>query len=379
MLALVILAIGGLVPTRARAGDRVEVVVTDAHQGDGNDSAEIPGTAAPPGSWSSTQTVQITHTDAPTQVGERPAAAPTNTTWFGLSLGAVTMPMSRGGLLPARERMGVNPMRACLGGGDRRICTPLRGADLRLQFFGVDAPALYPRMVGYLRTGYETGGAMLQPTATGPVPGEATSIAYSAVPVSVGFNLYAFKRFPVRPFVGVGAGADVVRLRYTRRDEAALRKTFASPSVEVHGGVEVRIANYVALTAEVRQQWGGRKKLAGVPDFTNTGFALITGLTVSVPRGTFAQRHRGSHDVSVTHVSSSMQPPAPPRSRSIMAPMGARAAPVALPPVAPAPIAPAPASIAPAPAPIAPAPAPVAPAPAPVAPAPAAAVPLTLL
>lgn len=315
LLAVIGALVPAVVPAIARAGDRIEVIVTESQQGDGNDSAAIPGTAAPPGSWSTMRSVEVVELPAVT-----PAPAPTTTptTWYGLSLGAVIMPLSRGGVLPSSKRPNVNPMRACIGSGEQKACTGLRGADLRLQFYDTPGPGLYPRFIGYVRTGYEAGQGTLAPRGSdGAAPGEATSLAYTSVPVFAGVSVYAFKRFPVRPFVGAGMGADLLRLRYTRREAPPLRDTSARFGVEVHGGIEARIFNYLALTAEVKQQWGMRRKLKDMPDFANTGLTVMAGLAVSLPSLAYGRRDHGVRRVSrVTQVSSTLQPPRAPAHRS---------------------------------------------------------------
>jgi len=307
---------GWLAPERARASDRVEVVVIESVEQEPDDTGPIPGTQAPPGPSSSARTIQVTERLAPTRTDTR-----TETTWFGVSAGLVAMPLSRTGSLSPTQRHDANPMHACIGSTERASCTALRGADFRLHVYGTEDAHLPPRVVGFLRSGYEVGQSDIDaPGGTRHGRGDATSLTYISVPVSLGFNLYAFKHFPVRPFVGAGVGADIVRLRYTRRDAAAIDRTVGRFAFDVHGGLEARFTNYVALTAEVRQQWGRRIAIDRMPRFNNTGLAVVVGLAISVPYGTVARRNVVTHRVtSVSRVTPASQPRAQ-RTRRVFVP-----------------------------------------------------------
>lgn len=282
------------------------------------------------------------------------------TTWFGLSFGTVATPLSPGGHVQQSRRVTSNPFRACLDPGDGRLCSAMRGFDVRVHMFQSKGAWDYPRWVGYFRTGYSAGLAGFDPKDKGEgfAQGEARSLTYQAVPLFFGGSVYAFKKFPIRPYAGLGAGFDIVRLRYTRHEDRALVDASMRIGFELHAGIEARISNVFALTAEVQQLWSARRKLAGVPDFSNEGLTVMAGLSISIPtKKEMRRRHHHVHKRTTVRT----ERPAP---RATPAP-----APVIVAP-APAPViitpAPAPVIIAPAPAPVivAPAPAP-SPAPAP--------------
>jgi hypothetical protein len=301
--------VAGLASSTARASDRVDVVVTESVQGDGNDAADPPGTASPPGSMVSTRTVRVIERGPPT----------TEMTWVGLSVGVPVTPMSRTGALPA-DRLWSNRMRAC-SHRHQEFCTAMRGIDVRVQFFHTEGEHAYPRSVMYVRTGYETGEAGIEPKADdGYASGEATALVYSSIPVFIGTNVYVIKNFPVRPFVGGGLGVDVQRLRYARRDAARVRHVGARFGMEVHGGIETRLGNRFAITAEVRQQWTHRSKIAGVPGFANIELAVIGALSFAWGTPTWHDAHRigpAKRITTVTRVTTTLQPPGPRRRQSI--------------------------------------------------------------
>ncbi len=311
--------------------------------------------------------------------------------WFGLSLGAVASPLGRGGEFTPGSRVTSNPFRACLDPMKQKHCSSLRGFDVRLQFYRAKDAWEYPRWIGYFRSGYGAGVAKFDPREGARIAkGDATSLAYYAVPLFFGGSVYAFKRFPIRPYAGAGLGFDVVRLHYTRKDARPIDDASLRFGFELHAGIEARISNVVALTAEVQQLWSVRRKLPGVPDFSNTGLTVMAGLSISIPSRIDRQMWKRSHTVAT--VTRNTAPPPPPAPAPviiapppvIVAPAPAVAAPVS--PEAPAVVAPAvaaPAVVAPAvaaPAVVAPAvaapavaaPAPVAPAPVPTPPTPAA-------
>ena len=298
-------------------------------------------------------------------------------TWFGLLAGAVATPVSPGGQLRPGSKVESNAMRACLDPIGARQCSALRGFDVRLQFYRTKDAWDYPTWVGYFRTGYGAGRANFDPAhAEGFGRGEARSLAYVAVPLFFGGSLYAFRHFPVRPYVGAGAGFDVMRLRYTRHQSRALVDASARIGFELHAGLEARISNVVALTAEVQQLWSARRRLSGVPDFSNTGLTVMAGVAISIPSR--ARHGRGHAHVRRTTTVTRQTPSAPaptatPVPTTAPTPTAAPApTPAPAPAIAPAPMAaPAPAPASPMHAAEAPAAAPAAIAPAPTALAPA--------
>ncbi|MEX1368192.1 MAG: caspase family protein [Nannocystaceae bacterium] len=203
--------------------------------------------------------------------------------WGGIFLGVPVSPFSPGAPLSAgTERLTSNDTEACLLPRDGKGCQQLRGFDLRWQLFSIKRQSRFPRVMGYFRTGYDAGRAAFARDG-GYLTGDATSLSYLTVPLFVGGNLYLFDDFPLRPFAGLGFGLDVIRLDYARANGDRLLDTVARPGFELHAGIELRITNYVSLTAEVKQQWSARKKLAGVPDFSNEGVSLITGIAIGFP------------------------------------------------------------------------------------------------
>lgn len=205
-------------------------------------------------------------------------------TWGGLFFGTVITPQDPSGRLSAGAARATSAgYRGCLSPDDGNLCSVMRGFDMRWQIFHTSGRKKYPGWLGYLRTGYTGGFAEFQQSlAEGelPAPGTARSGSYVAVPVFLGGNIYLFDNFPVRPYAGMGFGFDVLRMRYTRHDAAARRVTKARVGFELHAGVEARITNHVALSAEVMQQWGARKRFDGVPDFANRGFSMVLGVAV---------------------------------------------------------------------------------------------------
>jgi len=272
------------------------------------------------------------------------------TTWFGLSFGTVATPLSPGGHVQSGRRVTSNPFRACLDPGDGRLCSAMRGFDVRVHMFQSKGAWEYPRWVGYFRTGYSAGLAGFDPKDQGEgyAQGEARSLTYQAVPLFFGGSVYAFKKFPIRPYAGLGAGFDIVRLRYTRHEDRALVDASMRIGFELHAGIEARISNVFALTAEVQQLWSARRKLAGVPDFSNEGLTVMAGISISIPtKKEMRRRHHHVHERTTVRT----ERPAPRPTTPAPAPV------IVTPAPAPVIIAPAPA---PAPAPVIVAPAPTA-------------------
>ena len=290
------------IPALASAADEVQIVVTERAAEQQADGRRPTGSQAPPADGT-TRTVQVIDRGPPVE----------STTWLAVSVGAVTTPLSRQGALAYRDHLGGDPLHACVNADGRRWCTPLRGADVRLQIFSTHGKRSYPRVIGYVRSGYEAGEASIEPArASGPRRGDPTGIAYHSVPVFAGVSAYAFDHFPVRPFVGAGVGVDVLQMRWTRHEHPALLDLSVRPGIELHAGVEARIGNWVALTAELQQQWNLRRQIPGLPAFSDSRLALVTGVAVAVPYATYTRRDARVHQVTTS--SRTVAPASPPRA-----------------------------------------------------------------
>lgn len=211
-------------------------------------------------------------------------------TWLSLSFGAEFNVLDPSGRLPhPQTKVKANSFP---GFDDKGFPAALRGADFRIGAFSARHPTHYPYAEGFFRSGYTEGSLEFTPGDAGAFEvGNATSLRYMTVPLFFGGNLY-FPRWPVRPYVGMGFGFDVVRVQYDRFGaddyvDASLRIGF-----EVHGGIDVRITNYVGLFGEVRQLWSHRLMADNLPDFTNTQFSVITGLKFGIPTGPGAAASR---------------------------------------------------------------------------------------
>jgi hypothetical protein len=207
-------------------------------------------------------------------------------TWGGVFFGTAITPFAPSGRITGSpKRVTSNQFRACLVPRDPSGCSAMRGFDLRWQIFHTrPSRSKYPRTQWYFRTGYGSGYADFESPEGVPFePGQATSLGYVAVPLFLGGNIYLFDNFPVRPYAGLGFGFDVLRLQYDRHMRDDRTNVSARIGFELHAGIEARITNYVSLTAEVLQLWSARKKLSGVPDFSNEGFTIITGVSVNFP------------------------------------------------------------------------------------------------
>ncbi len=287
-------SLAGSLPHVALADDRPQVVFVD---GAGNTVASTSGAttvisqpttttttttvAGPP-----TTTVTTTTTSQTVIVPRAPAAtppAPRSITWFGFSLGAVATPFSQPSYLTPKDGIGSNHFRACLVPGDKRYCSSLRGFDARVQIFNSKGAWDYPRWIGYFRTGYRAGRADFDPQAGGYAKGDATSLSYASVPLFFGGSVYAFKRFPIRPFAGLGVGIDVTRASYGRYGERGITQTGVRPGIEIHAGLEARVSNFLAVTFEAQQQWSMRTRLQNMPSFSTSALTLMAGVAVSLP------------------------------------------------------------------------------------------------
>ncbi|MEM6294301.1 MAG: caspase family protein [Myxococcota bacterium] len=206
-------------------------------------------------------------------------------TWGALFFGTVLTPQDPSGELSlVSGRVPSDSYRGCLSPDDPNACSVMRGFDLRWQVFRTSRKKKYPGVIGYFRTGYTGGHATFSvPEEMELQVGDATAGSYVAVPVFLGGNVYAFDHFPLRPYAGMGFGFDVIRMRFERFETDARTVTKARIGFELHAGIEARITNYVALNAEVMQQWGARKRLDGLPDFANRGFSMILGVAVGFP------------------------------------------------------------------------------------------------
>jgi hypothetical protein len=138
-------------------------------------------------------------------------------------------------------------------------------------------------VLGYFRTGYTAGHAVFSNGADAIPDGKPTALSYMTVPLFLGGNIYAFDNFPVRPYAGLGFGFDVLRLDYSRQNADRLTDVSMRIGFELHAGVEARITNYVSLTAEVMQLWSARRRIVGLPDFSNEGFTVIMGVAIGIP------------------------------------------------------------------------------------------------
>ncbi len=205
-------------------------------------------------------------------------------TWGGLYFGTVVSPFRVVAPADAAWRVTSDQAQACLDPLGARGCGNLRGFDTRLVIFEADGRRDYPWAIGYFRTGYTGGRVNFNPTGSeGFRPGEARNLSYMAVPLFLGGSVYFFDKFPVRPYAGLGAGFDVLRIQYDRHERAAKTDASARIGFELHAGLEARITNHVSISAEVQQLWSARRKLSGVPDFSNEGLSIVTGVTLAIP------------------------------------------------------------------------------------------------
>jgi hypothetical protein len=214
--------------------------------------------------------------------------------WGGIFFGTSITPLDPAGRIQlSPKRVTSNQFRGCLQPLGPSACSPVRGFDLRWQYFNAGKVDPYPRFLWYFRTGYHAGQAEFTPEEGDAATqrGQATDLGYFTVPLFLGGNIYLFDSFPLRPYAGLGFGFDVLRLRYRRQDEAPLTNLSARIGFELHAGLEARITNHVALNAEVQQLWSARKKLDGVPDFSNEGFTIIFGVAAGFRIPQSGRRH----------------------------------------------------------------------------------------
>jgi hypothetical protein len=204
--------------------------------------------------------------------------------WLGLQASAIFNPGVSNGRVPSSDgRLRQNQFKACVDPAGEHACGYVKGLDLKVQMFKTHGAWTYPRVIGYFRTGFSQGRVHVQPGAEGFAAGDATRLDYTSVPLFFGGNLYLFDEFPVRPYAGFGGGLDILRLDYRRAEQARTVDASARVGFELHGGVEVRISNYISLNAEVMQLWSARRKMAGLPDYSNTGLSVLAGVTIGIP------------------------------------------------------------------------------------------------
>lgn len=237
-------------------------------------------------------------------------------TWGGLFIGTTVSPFRRVGPQDSNWRMTSNQAQACLDPSRARGCGNVRGFDTRLVIFEANGRRDYPWVVGYFRTGYTGGRISFNPRgADGFVDGDTRSLSYMTVPLFFGGNFYVFDKFPIRPYAGMGAGFDVLRIQYDRHNDGTITDASARIGFELHAGLEARITNHVSLSAEVQQLWSARRKIGGVPDFSNEGFSIITGVTLALPSaGDRRRKHRHVKKTirRVERVEPTPAPPPPP-------------------------------------------------------------------
>jgi hypothetical protein len=208
------------------------------------------------------------------------------TTWGGVFVGTSITPFNpQGRIRLDPRRVTSNQFQGCLVPRKPDVCSALRGFDLRWQIFRTKPGKKYPRTLWYFRTGYNAGHADFEPESgrTDYDDDQAKSLSYLTVPLFLGGNIYLFDSFPVRPYAGAGFGFDVLRVDYRDRADGSISDVSARIGFELHAGIEARITNWVALTAEVQQLWSARKKIDTVPDFSNEGFTIITGVAIGFP------------------------------------------------------------------------------------------------
>jgi len=215
--------------------------------------------------------------------------------WGAISVGTLFTPFSPEGQIQQPDnRVISNQFVGKLGNA---TTTPLRGFDLRWHTFWLKKRhrqrKAYPRTQWYFRTGYTQGYAeFLPPEGESFLVGEATSLSYLTVPLFLGGNIYVFDEFPLRPYAGMGFGFDILRVEYPRVNRDNLVDVSARIGFELHAGIELRITNYVSLMAEVMQLWSARRKLTGVPDYSNEGFTVITSVAAGFPLHKRNERNR---------------------------------------------------------------------------------------
>ena len=204
--------------------------------------------------------------------------------WLGLGVSPVFAPIPASGRVEGgADVLTTNRFRACLYPHEARTCGVVKGFDFKVQVFRSGGTRKYPRLIGYVRSGYAAGRVSVAPREGGARTGDAMAIRYLSAPIFVGGNAYAFIDFPVRPYAGLGAGVDILRLDYTRFDAATRTDASGRVGLELHAGIEARITNFVSVHAEVMQQWSARRRLEALPDVSPTGLSVLLGVTAAIP------------------------------------------------------------------------------------------------
>ncbi|MBW2465613.1 MAG: hypothetical protein JRH11_28465 [Deltaproteobacteria bacterium] len=202
--------------------------------------------------------------------------------WGALSAGVILTPFRPDGTVTLpQSRVTANETEGWSGA--------LRGLDLRWHTFWLRDRSRrrfnFPSSQWYFRSGYSEGQVAFGPEdpAAGFQDGDATHLRHLTVPLFFGGNIYLFRRFPIRPYVGLGTGFDILRVEYQRHNANEKVDVSARIGFELHAGLEIRINNRVQITGEVMQLWSARRELSGVPDFANEGFTVVTGVAVGFP------------------------------------------------------------------------------------------------
>jgi hypothetical protein len=213
--------------------------------------------------------------------------------WMGMRVGSVLTPFRVIGRTPQQNRVIANQARACLDPLDVKYCGTMRGFDLRFEMFHAGSKWSYPRWTGYFRTGYTAGRFDFEPRddEAGFGPGEPQSLSYHTVPLFFGGNVYLFREFPVRPYAGMGFGFDVLRVQYDRGQRPDTVDASARIGFELHAGLEARLTNYVSVSAEIMQLWSARRKIDGVPDYSNEGLTVMAGIGFAIPTRKHGHHH----------------------------------------------------------------------------------------
>ncbi len=215
--------------------------------------------------------------DAESRAARRRAVADSSAMWGAVSVATILMPFEpQSEVDPTPDVVKSNQFSQWFG--------PVRGIDVRWISFTHHGRSRFPDYQIYFRSGLTQGNIEFAPCPSGQYGvGQATDLRYQTVPLFFGADFFPFHRFPVRPFAGLGAGFDVIRLHYSRHQsddliDAALRIGF-----ELHAGLEVRLGDRFVITAEVTQQWSHRRKVEILPDFSNEGFTATVGVAMGFP------------------------------------------------------------------------------------------------
>jgi uncharacterized caspase-like protein len=249
-----------------------------------------------------------------------------STWWAGLSVGTIITPFAPGGSTEWATRVMSDQFSGTLVPKWPNKAPALRGIDVRVHGFRI-GDSKYPKWVAYFRTGYGSGYSAFT-RVDGFEPGMATSLSYASVPLFFGASFYVVKNFFLRPYFGLGFGLDVIKLAYERQDAAMLEKVVARPGFELHAGIEARITNYVAITAEIMHLWSARKKIDNAPDFSNEGFTIVTGIAVSIPVRKPRVVHTKRVERTTTTTTTTKERIGPPASAPATAPPAGTPAPV---------------------------------------------------